>query len=233
MKAALAATLLASLSGLLSEAEPVYFVVGNPPGFGPGTNAYILPLTRPTDITKARVLVVTGGTEGSLDGADGDPWPAVVIGLGSDGINRNVALPGEPLWSWHVTDLFIWFGASLPEDPYKHPWQLEEAVRNGTIPDGAHMGFLGYTVVAEVDPPLALYSHKDMWGTLYLYWTHNAPNTVYTVEWTRTLSPPAWQPLSYDMSGVQFLPPGLVGISQTAIDGGFFRLRTAPKPAAP
>jgi hypothetical protein len=101
MKAAFAATLLASLCGLLSEAEPVYFVVGIWPGSGgPATNAYILPLTRPADINRARVLVVTAGVTPSLDWNDSERYPDVVIGLGSDGINRNVALPGEPLWYW-------------------------------------------------------------------------------------------------------------------------------------
>src|ERR1051326_9349841 len=80
------------------------FVVATPPCYGPPpasepqyqTNAFVLPLIAPEDITKARILAATGRCLALGD----DFRPVFEIGVGSDGTNRNVALSSQPLWSW-------------------------------------------------------------------------------------------------------------------------------------
>ncbi|MBI2924089.1 MAG: hypothetical protein HYY24_00095 [Verrucomicrobia bacterium] len=238
MKATFAGALLAGCLPITSSAETAYFVVGHPPCYGPppaesATNAYILPISQPADIRQARLLVASGG----CFALNGDMKPVFRIGLGSDGTNRNVALPDEPLWSWHATDFLSWalfFGGN----PYLHPWQLERDVLNGTRTDGDGVGFNGvYTTIAELNPPLALYFYYGRYSEspveLFLYWTHDAPNTAYAIEWAKSLSAPQWQTLRYDTPGIQLVGPKLVAVSPSAIDGGFFRLRADRKAAAP
>lgn len=233
MKAILVALITMQLP-LSVVAETTYFVVGFPPCdtnyFGPETtNAYILPITQPADIATARLRAATCGGYPQ----DGDFRPLFILGLGGDGTNRNVALPGQPLWSWHVDELVAWTGYITPEYPYTHPWEIERDVLNGTLTNGTQIALKGvYTVIAEVDPPLALYIMNYEPADFIVYWTHDTPNTVYTVEWTQSLSNPQWQSLTSNTPGVVVLPKALQ-IGTWAINGGYFRLRLDPKPAGP
>jgi hypothetical protein len=92
-----------AISGCLGlRAETAWFVVSFPPCYGAytgpeSTNAFILPLTQPHDIENARLRSATGGCFGS-----DDVRPVFTIHLGADGTNRNVALAGQPFWSWHL-----------------------------------------------------------------------------------------------------------------------------------
>jgi hypothetical protein len=239
MKAALAAILLAGYTSLSLRVVAVDFVVASPPCYSPPTdqsvtNAYILPINSPADITKARVLVATGGCI-VLSPGFSDFRPVFEIGLGSDGTNRNVALPGQPLWSWHVQKLLGWADGTIPEYPYTHPFEIERAVLSGTLTNGDQLTLKGaYTTAREVNPALALYMTEYDSTTqsrcFLLYWTHDAPNTTYTVEWSDSLSPGDWKPLAANMPGVDQL-----GDKAWLVPGSpahrFFRLRTDPIPA--
>lgn len=99
-----ALVLIAVLAGALAESASAtgvrYFVVAeNPSTFDPcfHCDSYILPLSDPEDIAEAREIIARGGT------GLGTIVVAKIV-AGSDGINRDVLAPGEPLWSWHVTE---------------------------------------------------------------------------------------------------------------------------------
>jgi hypothetical protein len=122
-------------------ADVVHFVVGPVNYNQPSTNTYILPLTDPGDIQIARKWVA-----GNLDGYYFELWgytPWHRIRLGSDGINRDVLQPGEPLWSWHV-DTFTQWGPSGfgPGWPYQDPLQLEQLVVGGEFEDNTNAAVL-------------------------------------------------------------------------------------------
>jgi hypothetical protein len=210
-------------------ADAVHFVVG-PIGYT-FTNSYILPLSNPEDIQTARKWVATGeGLSNSdyLDVWDYAPWQR--IRLGSDGINRDVLQPGQPLWSWHV-EAFTQWGPStfVPGWPYRDPLQLEQLVLGGEFEDNTEMAFSGgFSVVAELNAPVELFYHQRLplgtSTTVLLYWSHDIPSATYTVEWTRSLNPPDWQPLDYEAPGVARLAEAILEVNSAVIGRAFFRL---------
>ncbi len=152
--AALAAIAMSAGSAL---ALPVhYFVVAeNPSRFDPCTkcDSFLLPLTDLDDIEAARAIIARGGTGlGTIVVAE--------IAAGSDGINRDVLAPGEPLWSWHVTE-FVAFADGVIEILDGWPAFVESDVAGWIAntnffnqpPGVGHIGFENYTVVAELPIP--------------------------------------------------------------------------------
>ena len=242
MKSVLLVISLFALCSLRLTAGTPTFVVSYPPCYGAysgpeTTNAYILPLNRQADIEKARLLAASGGCFPQ----DGSFRPFFILGVGGDGTNRNVALPGQPLWSWHVIDFVDWISFTSFDYPYADPWQIERDVVNGTLTNGTQLTLKGYyTVIAEVDPPLKLFSILDQ-SDFILYWTHDASNTTYTVEWTQSLTNPQWKSLDQlpppAPNAAPFVPLGPTGKAfDIALDSAgsyLFRLRLDPKPAGP
>jgi len=238
MKTALLVISLVALCSQRLVAETAYFVVSYPPCdtnyFGPETtNAYILPINQPADIVKARLLAATCG---AYPGG-GSFRPLFMLGVGGDGTNRNVALPAQPLWSWHVSEFVHWTGFTSPEYPYTHPWEIERDVLNGTLTNGTQLTLKGYyTVIAEVNPPLKLFSILDQ-SDFILYWTHDASNTTYTVEWTQSLTNPQWKnldqipPPAPNVTPFVTLGPKAFEVPLNPAENYFFRLRLDPKPA--
>jgi len=234
MKTLLTMAFIAIFGGLALRAETAYFVVSYPPCYGPytgpeSTNAFVLPLTQAHDIENARLRSATGGCFGS-----DDVRPVFTIHLGADGTNRNVALPSQPFWSWHVAQFTLWSGV---RGSYQHPFQLERDVLNGLKNDGDTVAFSEiYTVTAEINPPLKLFFFNYELGDFVLHWTHDAPNTAYSLEWTDSLTTLQWKALD------QLPPPGPNAVPFTQIGpkayeipanpayNYFFRLRLEPKP---
>jgi hypothetical protein len=208
----------------------VYFIVGGP--FEGPTNSFLLPLTNQADITKARKIVAARST-GWFPGVY-DPKPGVWIQTGSDGTNRDVLAPGQPLWSWHVAGLQMWYSAQLFESPYSYPFQVERDVIAGTFQAGAPVSFLECGLIAELNPPFILYVENIQYpqgGPEHIfYWTYTDTNKVFNVEWTTTLSPPAWKALTPQIPGVTRQAPNVLDVPGYAVpNGGFFRLRADPK----
>jgi hypothetical protein len=221
----------------------VTFVVGSAPDWSNGTNAFIVTVTDPQDISYARVLVATGGLCKAF-GHCYDWLPVFTIEVGADGTNRNVALPAQPLWSWHVTRIASWATSSFPDYPYQHPWQLEQAIQAGAITGSITTGFYhGYTFLAEIDAPLRLYEQASYDGTLFdfigLYWTHDKPGLSYDVEYTYSLEHPDWQAMDLqavtNSAIIDFGPWGLARLGPSAFavlplsdKPAYFRLRAQP-----
>jgi hypothetical protein len=138
--AALAALCLVALAPR-AHAVTVHFVVAE---FGTPNNgdSYVLPLSDPDDIAHARALIEQGPA--AL------PFIAVAaIAAGSDGINRDVLAPGEPLWSWHVTAFEGFFDATA-EILDGWPGLVEQDVAEWINATNGFVGFWQYTVVAEL-----------------------------------------------------------------------------------
>jgi hypothetical protein len=128
-----------------------YFVVAeNPSLVDPcvACDSFILPLSDPEDIAYARELIADGGI-----GPRGSIVFARVMS-GSDGINRDVVAPGEPLWSWRIAGLGFVGYSDLPIDTVDGSPSLVESDVDGWIQrTGGYIGFSNYTVVAELPEP--------------------------------------------------------------------------------
>ena len=152
MRLACAWVALLVLSGV-ARAESAYFVVAVRTPFPvPPNDAYVLPLTDPTDIATARSLV--NSTASIIVNAR--------IEAGADGINRNVKAPGMPLWSWHVVE-FLGFSESSIEICDGSPTQVEQHVAGWIANTGGMICFWAYTVVDEI-PPLPV--EPSTWGRI-------------------------------------------------------------------
>lgn len=119
--------------------ETVYFLVAE---YDPVVynDCYVLPLTEPSDIEHARMLVKFGlGIGQPLVVADYRP-----LFFGKPSINRNYFEPGMPAWSWYVTS-FLGFSDVTPEIYDGWPTGIE----NGLV-DPPKLGFWSYTVVEEL-----------------------------------------------------------------------------------
>jgi hypothetical protein len=126
----------------VAQAAPVYFVVSEiNPASGHG-DSYILPLEQAADIAHARDLILYGPSIGAA-------IAVAHITAGSDGINRNVLAPGEPLWSWHV-DQFEGFADITVEILDGWPGYVEQDVNGWINNTNSYIGFWGYTVTAEL-----------------------------------------------------------------------------------
>ena len=128
--------------GAGTAAATVEFQVSRIPGFGGLDQAYVLPLADPADIAHARALV----SEGIAAGA---PLVVAKIAAGADGVNRNTLAPGEPPWSWHVTE-FQAFGDMAIELCDGSPQMVENDVAGWIANTGGQICFWSYTVTAEL-----------------------------------------------------------------------------------
>ena len=136
-----------------ARAATVYFVVAERPEVKVLGDSYVLPLSAEADVAHARDLIARGAD------AAGAALVFAEISAGSDGVNRDVLAPGQPLWEWHVSR-FEGFGDLGIELTDGNPTQVGEDVQgwisntrlNETDTTG-HIGFWNYTVVAEL--PLA------------------------------------------------------------------------------
>lgn len=144
----------------LCGAGVVHFVVAERDGETHHGDSFLLPLADPLEIAHARDLVLRGPD------AAGGPLVFAEVVPGGDGINRNVLADGEPLWNWHVS-IFEGFADGGIELVDGWPSLVEANVagwmantrRDPDDPDApGHIGFWGYTVVAELDavPPVAI-----------------------------------------------------------------------------
>lgn len=129
-----------------AHAAPVYFVVSEiDPLHG---DSYIVPLEAAADIAHARGLIANGPVAGS-------PIAVAHIAPGSDGINRNVFAPGEPLWSWQV-DAFDGFADTTAEILDGWPSFVEQDVAGWIANTNGYIGFWNYTVTAELPAAVPL-----------------------------------------------------------------------------
>jgi hypothetical protein len=79
-----------------------------------------------------------------------DPLPRFRIGIGADGVNRDLWASGQPPWSWHVLELTGWFDACF-EPRFAHPRDIERAVLAGGLTDGDEVAIQNVcTVIAEL-----------------------------------------------------------------------------------
>jgi hypothetical protein len=156
------ATVLAFLAGLATvvlaaggsaSAGVTYFEVAEPAGRATHHDSYVLPLTRPDDIEHARDLIARGPEEAGAS--------IVFAGIapGVDGINRNLLAPGQPQWSWHVTD-FKGFGDLGIELLDGWPTYVDEHLSQWMQETKGEVGFWSYTIVRELPaaggPPTAV-----------------------------------------------------------------------------
>lgn len=124
--------------------QPVHFLVAERPEFADHGDSYVLPLTDPDAIAHARALITA---------PPGDLSSIVIahIAAGPDGINRDLLAPGEPPWSWHVTE-FVEFADFAAEILDGWPTFVEEDVAGWIANTNGSIGFWSYTVIAELPP---------------------------------------------------------------------------------
>jgi hypothetical protein len=133
--------ILLSISTITS-AAPVYFVVSRTNPIGGHGDSYLLPVEEAADIAHARDLILNGPSIGSS-------IVVAHIAAGSDGINRDVLAPGEPLWSWHV-DQFSGFADVTAEILDGSPGLVEQDVSGWINNTNGLIGFWNYTITAEL-----------------------------------------------------------------------------------
>jgi hypothetical protein len=133
---------------LLAWARPagagvVYFQVAERPGQVFHGDSFVLPLIEADDIAHARDLIARGPEVAER------PIVFAHIAAGSDGINRDLNQPGQPEWSWHVSqfDDFNDFGIELVDG---NPTLVEEDVQGWLKNTNSQIGFWNYTVVREL-----------------------------------------------------------------------------------
>lgn len=133
-------------------AETVYFVVGEWPGQEVYGDSYVVPIDDADAIQHARDLIALGPE------AVCDPIVVAKIEAGADGINRDWLAPGNPEWSWHVTE-FQNFAAGTIEILDGYPTLVEsdvawwiESTNKPEEPEVGYIGFWSYTVIAELAP---------------------------------------------------------------------------------
>lgn len=129
-----------------------YFVVAEWPGEARHGDSYVLPVTRPEDIEHARALIELGPQ------VAGRAVAVANIRLGPDGINRDLRAPGQPAWSWHVTELLGFSDCAveildgwpgwIEQDP--EGWMQNTPPSDRMPDDEGSVGFWGYTVVEEL-----------------------------------------------------------------------------------
>jgi hypothetical protein len=134
----------------VARAGTVLFVVAEKPGTETHHDSFVLPLSDPADVAHARDLIARGPD------AAGSSIVFAEIAAGADGVNRNVVVPGRPLWDWHVTR-FEGFGDLGIELTDGNPTLVQADVAgwvdntNGVGgSDRGHIGFWNYTVLAEL-----------------------------------------------------------------------------------
>lgn len=79
-----------------ARAETVWFVMAEDSVVH--EDSFLLPLSDPAHIAQARARIALGEASGV-----GSIASAQIV-AGADGLNRDMGAPGQPLWSWHVTE---------------------------------------------------------------------------------------------------------------------------------
>jgi hypothetical protein len=126
----------------VARADTAYFVVAEIAPYH--HDSYVLPLNEPDHIAHARELIKSG------PGIEGGHIAVAAIAAGSDGINRNTLVPGQPLWSWHVSE-FYGFAEMTIELCDGWPGLVEDNVDYWVLTVG-QVCFWSYTVIEEITP---------------------------------------------------------------------------------
>jgi hypothetical protein len=126
-------------------AAPIAFLVAEPPGSVFHGDSYVLVLQEPADVAHARALIQQGP-------AAGQTIAVARIAAGADGQNRDLRAPGEPRWSWHVTE-FEGFGDLAAEICDGWPSYVEADVPGWISNTQGRVCFWSYTVVEELPEP--------------------------------------------------------------------------------
>ncbi len=151
---------LLSLAAASAHAETAYFVLtGTNLSSAAGTSpyqAFVVSSNDPALIKQARDALA-------------NPSPTVVLGIsakvatGADGINRDYAAPGHPVWSWHITQLLKWnnlagpAGVMVATGYTDGPSNVSDMLAGiGIIPVGSGIpdtvNWVGFTLSAEITP---------------------------------------------------------------------------------
>jgi hypothetical protein len=136
-----------------SQTPTAYFLVANPDLMLVGlSDSYVLPLSDPEDIDMARQLA-SGG------------FLIVVASVtkGADGINRDMLAPGEPEWSWHVSQFHAFASAAI-ELCDGTPTMTEVTAGNMAEGEEWDICYWNYTVVAEVTDAVPV--DRSTWGRI-------------------------------------------------------------------
>lgn len=127
--------------------DVVWFVVGEHPDYPSHGDSYLLPLSDPEAIAKARKLIVERG-----------PASIVITGIvaGGDGFNRDLRAEGAPAWSWHVPGQGK-YSAGFAEVAIElcdgWPTFIEQDPQAFIANTGGGICFWTYTVVDELASP--------------------------------------------------------------------------------
>jgi hypothetical protein len=143
----------AALAGLScsAAAAPTWFEVAARDG---RAQSYLLPIDDPEQLTQARA---------QLDGPqDGGQLIVARIRAGGDGLNRNLRLSGQPLWSWHVAELLEFSDLSI-ELCDGSPQLVEDDPAAFVANTGGVICFWGYSLASELPraPRIALDDQLD------------------------------------------------------------------------
>jgi len=135
--------LLAGCASGVTTVTPTYFLIAE--RFPNVRDSYLLPLTKPDDIARARFIM------SNIDGF-GQIAVARIARGSSDGFtdNRDL-LHGGRRWSWHVSE-FLGFGDATIELIDGTPSQVEADLDYWLGPSMGRIGFWNYTVSREVRP---------------------------------------------------------------------------------
>lgn len=106
-------------------------------------DSYVLRLDAPADVAAARAWLAQGPASGVGSIA------VARIAAGADGVNRDALAPGNPPWSWHVTDFegFAHFTIELCDG---WPGYVESDVAGWIANTNGTICFWSYAVVAEL-----------------------------------------------------------------------------------
>jgi hypothetical protein len=218
-------------------AKPTLFVAATIPptpgdvalGIGSSSKeAFVLPIHEGGEVLEARRIIKEGPRRDQVG-------VFVRIEGGADGVNRNYAAPGAPLWNWHVT-VFHGFASGVVmagnagfygRDPSWLEENLSLVLEGDQYYGPGGWVALKYMVVAELNPELSLQLAVDGADVL-LQWEHQGPYYVFTVEFRDSLTLGEWRPV-----------PGTVWPSQetswrgngelNAIGARFYRVRAELK----
>ncbi len=126
-----------------ASADVLRFLVAELPDRQVHGDSYVLTLSDPDDLARARSLIE--------DPLQGGHIVVASIAPGFDGINRDHRAPGAPPWSWHVSG-FKGFADLTIEILDGWPTFVEQNLEDWIDNTDAMIGFWGYTVVEELGP---------------------------------------------------------------------------------
>jgi hypothetical protein len=126
-----------------SMVEPTYFLLTERSGSALLHDSFVLPLVDSQQISHARDIIARGP-----DSA-GEPIIFASISAGSDHLNRNLIVSGQPEWNWHVTSAsgFDDVGIELLDGS---PTYVSQHLDTWLRETGGHIGFWNYTVSKEL-----------------------------------------------------------------------------------